>query len=196
MRPPLVRPLAPERYHVSFTANAETIAKLRAAQDLLGHAIPSGEVAQVIDRALTLLVADLTRRKAAATRRPQPAKKRTEDCRSIAAAVRRVVWKRDGGGCAFVASDGHRCGTSRRLEFHHVRPFAESGKGTVANIELRCAAHNRHEADVFYAASRETREYEGSTAPADGGGGRWRTRPGPSGRDAGGGARATGQSRS
>ncbi len=36
-KPALVRPLAPERYEVRFTASAETRALLREAQDLLGH---------------------------------------------------------------------------------------------------------------------------------------------------------------
>ena len=44
-RPALVRPLAPERYEVRFTASAETCAKLKRAQDLLRHAVPSGDTA-------------------------------------------------------------------------------------------------------------------------------------------------------
>src|SRR6185503_6156962 len=63
---PVVRPIAAERYEVRFTASAETRAKLRRAQDLLGHAVPSGDLAEVFDRALTLLVADLERKKWAA----------------------------------------------------------------------------------------------------------------------------------
>jgi hypothetical protein len=38
-KPPLIRPLAPERYEVRFTADAETRALLKEAQDLLGHAV-------------------------------------------------------------------------------------------------------------------------------------------------------------
>ena len=63
----LVRPLAPERYEVRFTATREMRDRLRLAQDLLGHAVPSGDLAQVFDRALTALVADLSRTKFAAT---------------------------------------------------------------------------------------------------------------------------------
>ncbi len=74
----LVRPLAAERYEIRFTASGEMREKLRVAQDLLGHAIPSGDIAQVFDRALTLLVADLSRKKFAATRgRDGPAASRT-----------------------------------------------------------------------------------------------------------------------
>jgi hypothetical protein len=62
-RPALVRPLTPERYEVRFTADAETRALPEEAQDLLGHAVPTGDLATVFHRALKVLVADLKRRK-------------------------------------------------------------------------------------------------------------------------------------
>jgi hypothetical protein len=31
------------------------------------------------------------------------------------------------------------------LEYHHVVPFADGGETTVANLELRCRAHNAYE---------------------------------------------------
>jgi len=60
---PVVRALAPERYEIRFTASGATREKLRLAQDLLGHAVPNGDLAEVFDRALTLLVEDLRRKK-------------------------------------------------------------------------------------------------------------------------------------
>ena len=50
------------------------------------------------------------------------------------AAVKRAVWLRDGGRCAFVATDGHRCDARGFLEFHHLTPYAVGGKPTVDNI--------------------------------------------------------------
>jgi hypothetical protein len=41
---PVVSPLAPDRYDIRFTASAQTREKLRLAQDLLRHAIPSGDL--------------------------------------------------------------------------------------------------------------------------------------------------------
>jgi 5-methylcytosine-specific restriction endonuclease McrA len=64
--------------------------------------------------------------------------------------VRREVVARDASRCAFVAADGHRCGERRFLEFHHVVPRAVGGAATVANIQLRCRAHNGHEVDLFF----------------------------------------------
>ncbi len=145
-RPAVVAPLAPERYRVQFTASAETVAKLRLAQDLLRHQLPDGDVAAVIDRALTALVNELTRRKCAAAARPRRSRGAAPGSRHIPAEVRRAVWRRDGGRCAFVSATGRRCTERGFLEFHHVRPYAAGGTATADNIELRCRAHNGYEA--------------------------------------------------
>jgi hypothetical protein len=105
---PLVRPLSPDRYEIRFTATAEMREKLRLAQDLLGHAVPSGDLAQVFDRALTALVTELKRKKFAVTDRPRAGGGQAAGSRNIPAAVRRAVAARDGGACAFVSVNGHR----------------------------------------------------------------------------------------
>jgi len=149
-----VRPIAANRYEIRFTASAETREKLQLAQDLLGHAIPSGDVAQVVDRALTLLVEDLARKKFAATERPGRSRGQADDSRNVPAAVKRKVWIRDGGRCAFFSPDGRRCGARRFVEFHHVDPYGAGGKPTVDRIQLRCGVHNRYEAELFYGPGR------------------------------------------
>jgi hypothetical protein len=155
----VVRPLAPERYEIRFTASGEIREKLRAAQDLLGHAIPSGDIAEVFDRALTLLVADLSRKKFAATRRRGRSRGQSDQSRNIPAEVKRLVHARDDGRCRFVAPDGRRCDARRFLEFHHVVPYAAGGKPTVDNIELRCRAHNGYEVARFFGpGKRRTRD--------------------------------------
>jgi hypothetical protein len=156
---PVVRPLAPERYEIRFTASAEMREKLRRAQDLLGHAIPSGDIAQVFDRALSLLVADLMRKKCGVTTRPRSSRGQAGRSPDISAAVKRTVWVRDGGRCAFVARrSGRRCDARRFIEFHHVDPRGVGGPSTVANIQLRCRAHNGYEVDLFYGSGvRRTR---------------------------------------
>jgi HNH endonuclease len=167
-----VRPMAAERYEVRFTATAETREKLRLAQDLLGHAVPSGDLAQVFDRALTALIDELVRRKFAATPHPRGSRGQGTDSDNIPAHLRRAVYVGDGGRCTFVSLDGHRCGERRFIEFHHVIPRAVGGEATVENIQLRCRAHNGHEVDLFFGPGK--RRWRGVAA---GGGG---TRPGTS----------------
>src|SRR5437762_5236431 len=171
---PTVRPIAAERYEVRFTATAETREKLRLAQDLLGHAVPSGDLAQVFDRALTTLIDELVRRKFAATPHPRGGRGQAEESDHIPAHVRRAVYVRDGGRCAFVSVDGHRCGERRFIEFHHVIPRAAGGQATVENIRLRCRAHNGHEVDLFFGPGK--RRVRGDGAGGEG------TRPGTSSR--------------
>ena len=70
--------------------------------------------------------------------------------RHIPNAVKRVVWFRDGGQCAFVSADGRRCNERTFLELHHIQPYALDGGATAANIALRCRRHNQYEADVVF----------------------------------------------
>jgi hypothetical protein len=139
-------PLTPERYKIQFTAPREFHDKFRRAQALLRHAVPNGDAAAIFERALDLLLADVEKRKHGATERPRAARTARDGSRHIPSAVKREVWKRDGGRCAFVGIAG-RCAEEAFLEFHHVVPFAAGGPATTANIELRCRAHNAYESD-------------------------------------------------
>ena len=151
--PAVVVPLTPERYKLQVTISDETEAKLRALQGLLRHTIPSGDPAEIIDRALTLLLEDVERRRCGSAKRRRADGVTDEHSRNVPAAVRRAVWKRDGGRCAFVGSGG-RCTERAFLEYHHVVPFAAGGTATVDNIQLRCRAHNAYEADLFFGCDR------------------------------------------
>jgi HNH endonuclease len=146
---PKTEPLAPGRFKVQFTIGYETYAKLRRVQDLLRHRLPNGDLAEVFDRALTLLLADLQRSKLAATERPRASSAANRRSRHVPAKVRRAVWARDGGQCRFEGPAG-RCRETGLLEFHHVIPYARGGPTTVENLELRCAAHNRYEAEQCF----------------------------------------------
>lgn len=149
---PTVKPLATDRYEVRFTASGATRDKLRLAQDLLRQVVPSGDLAEVVDRALSALIEQLSRKKLSIVRRPRAKARAAARGRHVPAPVRRAVWIRDKGRCAFIAADGHRCRERALLEYHHVKPYAVGGEATVANIQLRCRAHNGHEADLFFGA--------------------------------------------
>jgi hypothetical protein len=150
-----VTPLAPDRYKVQITIGGETLEKLRRAQDLLRHAIPSGDEAAILDRALTALLAAIAQRKFAATETPRASGGTAPGSRHIPAEVKRAVWRRDLGRCAFLGTSGRRCAERGFLEFHHVRPFAAGGEATVKNIQLRCRSHNGYEARAYFGSGRE-----------------------------------------
>jgi hypothetical protein len=159
-RPTVLAPLSPDLYKLQFTVTRGTYDKLQRAQDLLRHTIPSGDPATIFDRALSVLLASIEREKLSATTRPRSAQARLENSRHIPASVRRSVWARDAGRCAFVGATG-RCTERGFLEFHHVVPFAAGGRATVENMELRCRAHNAYESEQFFGPliARERPEY-------------------------------------
>jgi 5-methylcytosine-specific restriction endonuclease McrA len=146
-----VTPLAPERFALQVTLDQETHDLLRQAQALLGHAIPSGNVGEVLKRSLQALVRLLEKRKFAATERPR-ARRSHAGSRYIPAEVRREVYERDGGQCTFVGEGGHRCEATRALEFDHMIPRARGGETTARNLRLRCRAHNQFEAERTFGA--------------------------------------------
>jgi hypothetical protein len=89
--------------------------------------------------------------------------------RNIAAKVRRAVWLRDRGDCTFVSKSGRRCNERGFIQFHHVDPQGVGGEATVANIHLRCSAHNAYEGVLFYGHGRPpervTRPGKSSSSP-------------------------------
>jgi hypothetical protein len=172
-----VRPLSPDRYRFQVTIGAQTLEKIRLAKDLLGHAIPSGDDAAILDRAFTALLTELAKKKfadapkprgprrpaaggrsaagaAGTTTRNRPSAIMKPPRRSPAAAVKRAVWLRDLGRCAFIGTDGHRCNERRFVEFHHVDPHALGGEATVDGIQLRCRRHNDYEGRLYFGKGR------------------------------------------
>jgi 5-methylcytosine-specific restriction endonuclease McrA len=149
---PKIEPLASDRYLLRVTLSAEGHANLRRAQSLSRHAVPNGDLAALVERALAQFVALLERQKIAATSRPRRSvttRVNAAGSRHIPAAVRREVWKRDGGRCAFVGPQG-RCTETGQIEFHHVVPFARGGPASPDNIWLRCRAHNGYESEQCF----------------------------------------------
>ena len=177
-----VTPLSPDRYRFQVTIGGETLEKIRLAKDMLGHAIPSGDDAAILDRAFTALLAELAKKKFAGTPRPDDAPFSKPDggpasavegkpaarnpsgavakapARSPSAAVKRAVWLRDLGRCAFVGTGGHRCNERRFVEFHHVDPYSLGGEATVDGIQLRCRRHNDYEGRLYFGNRRPGRE--------------------------------------
>jgi len=150
---PVVTPLAPERYKIQFTVGRDTHEKLRKVQDLMRHVVPTGDVATIFERALASLLRDVERQKLATVARARQTNVPKTRSRHVPSSVRRAVWARDGGRCAYVGTKG-RCEERGFLEFHHVIPFAEGGPTTIANLEVRCRAHNNYEARKWWESDR------------------------------------------
>ena len=154
-----VRPVAKERWSVRITLDAAAKADLDALRALLSHKIPDGDLGAVVRDAIRCALERYGKRRGAigdvptrsggrkAGSRPQlPA-------RSIPAAVRREVWRRDGGRCTFVGPDGCRCESRWQLQLDHIDPVALAGgktTPTAADLRLRCRPHNLLEAERVF----------------------------------------------
>ena len=148
----VIAPRAPRRYLLKVTISQETHDCLQRVRALLRHAIPDGDTGQILNRALALLLDQVERTKCAGSSRPRGDASGVGMGRHIPAAVKREVWRRDGGRCVFQGADG-KCGETAFLEYHHAIPFAAGGATDVANLQLRCRAHNAHEWKAHVAAS-------------------------------------------
>ena len=161
-----VEPLSADRYRVTFTAPASLVSTLEEVRALLGHAVPDGDLAELVERGLDLLKTEALKKRFGAraaggkgrrTNKGSSGDTKTakevspgtvegepkQRSRHIPAAIRSAVWSRDGGACTYVAPDGTRCASTKRLELHHTEPFARGGEHTVDALCLRCRAHNQ-----------------------------------------------------
>lgn len=168
---PKITPLSAQRFGLQTTISQAALDDLHRAQLLLSHQIPTGDIAQVLERALRVLVVQLERTKLAATSKPRRSGATSPSPRSIPAHVRRAVWRRDGGQCTFTSESGHRCSARSLLELDHVLEVARGGRATLANLRLRCRAHNQYAAErafgVEFMRAKRERNVGWSARPAD-----------------------------
>ena len=152
-RPPVVEPLAPNRHQVRFTASSELREKLERLQALMRSSVPDGDLARIIDIAITEKLERVEAKRFAKTKAPRKDLAETDttpSSRHIPAPVRRVVYDRDGGRCAYRDKHGRRCAKRHDLEFHHKEPFARGGDHSLSNLTLLCRAHNTLLAEQDY----------------------------------------------
>jgi hypothetical protein len=147
-----VAPIARERFLLQFTIGQSAYDLLQYARELLSHQIPSGDVAEVFERALKALIPTLEKTKFAATSRPRSSQRPSTSKRHIPDHVKRAVWARDQGQCTFVSETGRRCLSRKFLEYDHIDEVARGGMATVERMRLRCRAHNQYTAERTFGA--------------------------------------------
>ena len=150
----VVQPLAPARFKVQFTATVELRDKLERLRALMRSRVRDGDLAAIIEHAVTEKLERLEARRFARTATPRKSLPGADDLspssRSIPAAVKRAVCERDGSRCRYVDKQGQRCPERNQLEFHHHHPFGLGGGHSLQNIRLMCRAHNLYAAERDY----------------------------------------------
>jgi 5-methylcytosine-specific restriction endonuclease McrA len=115
-----------------------------------------------LEAVIELVVDDFLKRRDPAARHARRESRRPErnsgepkvgtDKRSIPAQVRDHVFVRD-KKCMYVGPTGRRCESTHVLQVDHVKPVARGGAGTLDNLRLLCAHHNRLEAERLMGTS-------------------------------------------
>jgi hypothetical protein len=119
--------------------------------------VPNGDLGELFERALDALLEKETRKRFGVGR-PRKARTLKAGSRHVPVRVERAVWERDASQCAFVDSEGRRCGEQRFLTIEHRQPFALGGPSNADNLCLLCSAHNLANArEVFGEQHIETR---------------------------------------
>jgi len=119
---------------------------------LLSHKVPKGDLAAVLHEAIRCGIEKHGKRKGAVrpARKVVPKAAPWQDPAAISADVRRQVWERDGGRCAWTGPDRRRCGSRWKLEVDHVRPPSRAGTSTPDDLRLACRNHNFLHAEQVY----------------------------------------------
>jgi hypothetical protein len=148
-RSDVVAPLAPGRFKVQFTASAALRDKLARLQELMRSTVPDGDIAKIVEDAVTERIARLEARRLGAARHPRKTVAESDTRpgpRHIPAAVKRAVRERDGDRCTYLDKHGRRCGARQGLQFHHRHPHGYGGDRSPHNVCLMCRGHNAYEA--------------------------------------------------
>jgi 5-methylcytosine-specific restriction endonuclease McrA len=176
-----LEPVAAETYSLRITVDAAFKEDLETLRALLAHKVPSGDLSAVVREAVRCAVEQYGKRRGAVAPRrkaapaaaqrdsfpPQPPA--SGNPRYISAAVRREVWQRDGGRCAWVSADGRRCESRWQLELDHVMPVALGGTSVASNLWIACRIHNLLRAEQVFGRECMARfRRDGSAAPRSG----------------------------
>lgn len=146
-------PLTADLSRLHLTVTRDLLAKVEAARLALSHSRPGATIADVLELgAETALTREAKRRALVAKPRAgrpahQPAGSGSDH---IPAAVRREVWRRDGGCCQWKLASGGICGSKMRAQLDHIVPRGKGGQSTIENLRVLCERHNQYAARLEY----------------------------------------------
>ena len=158
-KPEKAKVQGPNRIRVEFELTEEEMILFRRAQDLVSQ--KQGKSVNFAETQLELLKTYLEKcdpvKKAqrcqkrkpsskAESKKAEPSRDRCEEKpvrKPLRAEARHAVNLRDQGRCQAITPDGSKCGQSRWIHYHHVKPVVEGGGNSVENIITLCSGHHR-----------------------------------------------------
>jgi hypothetical protein len=137
---------------IKIVVSGEFMRELEETKNTLSHTHAGASLEEVFLHCMRVARAAHERVAKAKVTKPRSSDPKTKGTgRYIPAAVRRFVHDRDQGCCVFQGVGGRLCGSQFQVQIHHVETYAlGDGEATAEELELRCSAHNNHEARLVF----------------------------------------------
>jgi hypothetical protein len=154
--------VSPTKVELTFFADVELQSILEKIRGVLSHKLEQGTLTEVIAHMAKEFWAIIDPgREPKKTRSPQSVTAQKVHTDTIPAAIKRAIWKRDDGCCAFTNQTGKKCGSRHRVQFdHYPTPHALGGPSTEQNLRLACFQHNARHAIQRYGLKKMERYWD------------------------------------
>ena len=136
---------------VYFTADREYDELEKEVRAALSHKMPRASLLDLIKEGYRAAIRESKKRKGIVDK---PRATKIAKRGKISQSVKRIVEKRDGGKCQWRSEDGGICGSTYRVEFHHIQDRAKGGEGTPENIIQLCEKHHLLATEIAWGADR------------------------------------------
>ncbi|MDG0816003.1 HNH endonuclease [Bdellovibrio svalbardensis] len=139
---------ADESVRVELTLSRELHDKIKQAQELLSHSLPSGDLVAFLEFVSDKVIKQKTavRGKSQVTNCDRAAGENLQASSTATVAVRSTIYKhvlQKQKCCQFKDASGKQCGSRWHLQIDHVQPRWAGGGNEVENLQVLCAQHNR-----------------------------------------------------
>ena len=161
-----MKPVTSKRFKIEFSVSEELTKKIQRAKEILRHKYPKGNLEDIIDEALELLLEkkdpqrkiqkkqltkkEVSQKEPVASLEMPMTLSDTLRSRYVPEKTKQIIWERDEGRCSYVSSEGKHCGDKNFIELDHVRPWALGGNSTIENLRLLCRTHNQWRAEKTF----------------------------------------------
>ena len=119
---------------VKFNLTAETIDLFEELKKVLAHSRLSND--ELLKKVFKSALTDFTNKKFKVNAKFSPAPVSPGIGRYVSTIVKKQVYDRDHGKCT-------KCKSSYKLEYDHIKPFAQGGESTLSNLRLLCFSCNQ-----------------------------------------------------
>jgi hypothetical protein len=133
------------RKHITIDREYEEL--MKRARAALSHKMPAAAELDILKEGLRQIIKQAEKRKGIVDK---PRANKVGKDGKISDSVKRFVEKRDQGKCQWPSEDGGICGSTHRVQFHHIQDRGKGGEGTPDNIIQLCQQHNLLAAEIAW----------------------------------------------